>query len=354
MTEEEKPKEEKFRSPQLWLGLIIAFAVLILVVSFWKPTSEESITESVATKGFPLTLWLIIAGGFLLFRAAREFYSAWTSGKSDVQWISFNMLSVALGLLTIMILFLEGFCPDWWGNLLGSSAGKPLLLALAVVALLWYILPGTGQTTMKLGKALTTIAGVVILLMLLGTATKSSLPSLPERGFVPPAQAYIPPAPVPAAAPTPKWEIVAKQYVTYDHWDPEEFGFSHLISKELPFGMYQIEVVQSDFERYVIRDGKPDWERVPPEGLIGRYVSYQDKLALPLSRIGTRIMKINNEDPIEIGKERKFRREIEGLVKIAVSPNTLQDKSDGDYHPKHNFIHNKGGDWIVLKRLVTT
>ncbi|MCK4554393.1 hypothetical protein KAU19_05545 [Candidatus Parcubacteria bacterium] len=192
-------KEERHRSPFLWLGLIVALMALILILSLWQPTkkkqdqppsteptiaqvekgqqSQEQIAKTTDDKAkFPLTAWLVIAGGLLLLRASGELYLAIKSGKTEIQWITPDMLSIGLGVITVVVLMLQAFYPDqWWSSLCQSPLGKPLLLALGTLVLVWYILPGTGNITLKLGKPFCIIVGIGLIIILVFTATGGEL-----------------------------------------------------------------------------------------------------------------------------------------------------------------------------------
>ena len=191
---QEQETQIKERSPFIWLLVIALVAGLILITNKYKEeiqpakkeisTVAEQIKASAEAKKsvddekekFPLTTWLIVAGGLLLLRAVWEFYVSLKSGKTEAQWMTPDMLSVGLGIVTIIILTLQAFYPDqWWYSLCQSPLGKPLLFALGALVLVWYILPGTGSITLALGKPFCIIVGVGLITILVFTATGGEL-----------------------------------------------------------------------------------------------------------------------------------------------------------------------------------
>lgn len=195
--EKQKAQEQeiqiKERSPFIWLLVIVLVAGLILTTNKYKeeiqPAKKEIITKQIKEapaeakeptapekEKFPLTTWLIIAGGLLLLRAGGEFYLAIKSGKTAIQWITPDMLSIGIGIITVIILVLQAFYPDqWWNNLCQSPLGTPLLFAFGAIILVWYILPGTGDITLKLGKPFCIIVGLGLMIILVFTATGGEL-----------------------------------------------------------------------------------------------------------------------------------------------------------------------------------
>lgn len=154
---------------------------------------------------------------------------------------------------------------------------------------------------------------------------------------------------------TPRWEIVAEQFATYNQWDARNQGYIYIVKNlELPPGKYRLEFSGSHRHRFITKDGREVWRIIPPEGLRGEYVAYPEKLPVP-GPVGARIMKIDGSSPEQAGSCKKFFLDVAGPVSIAVSVNIPQNWTDGPSgNPRDNFIHNEGGDKVVLKRLITS
>lgn len=199
MTEENKEQKEKHRSPFLWIGIIVALMALILILSLWQPTKkkqdqlppteptiaqvekkqqQEQIAKTTDDKAkFPLVAWFAIVAATLLLRAGVELYYIWTNKEKENIWIGLDMLCIGLVSLSVIISFLYIDKPEeWWNNIWAEKGpGKFLLITLGLTLILWFILPGTGSLTLKLGKPFCIIIGLGLITILVFTATGGEL-----------------------------------------------------------------------------------------------------------------------------------------------------------------------------------
>jgi hypothetical protein len=163
------------------------------------------------------------------------------------------------------------------------------------------------------------------------------------------AQSLAPPPP-----PTPQWEIVAIMDVSYK-WTTEDQGWVYVIRDMiLQAGRYRMrfETGSQPFrQKTVWPNGEVEWLDIPPEGLRFRdtgacrgreYVDILAESPVPSECLDSRVMQVNNQKPIYVGRSLEFGLDIDSPIDIKVTIDTKRGPG---------YFHNEGGDKIIFERL---
>lgn len=330
--------------------IVIIVAVLVITLGVITGSKFAGTTLDLNNE-FPITIWLVFAGAVLLYGAGKEFYSAVKSDKPEVKRVTLDMITVALGLTTLVILYLEAFVPGWWKNVWGPREGIFLILALITASIVFYRMPGTGTPFIKVGKFLITLAVIATVFVLIGKAIDPDIPSSLKVKSAPQAREYAPasaPVPAPAqAAVVPKkkeaWE--EKLLFPQGSWNKEQYGWVKIA--KLPAGTYEI-ILSGRYTQEFDRDnGTKKYIAVGPEGLsrdgMGNiWVSPEhERFIVPNLPVGYVLGRMDGT-VVPIGRR--------GIVRIK-EEDYLYLSINADENDETHYLGNTGGFEVNIKKM---